>query len=234
MTDMENLKEELTLASRILANEDLAQGFGHISVRVPGTDRFLIPRLMSPALVQPQDIITVNLAGDTVGGEGQPSAETWIHTCIYGARPDVNCVSHFHSFYVMLLGVVGQPIQFMINIAVRFADGVPIYNDPGLINTREKGDAAAQKLGQHSALMLRAHGATVVADELKTALISSVRLEEVAKMQVWANMIGKPIVLNPKEIQKVQRDFIDNPPEKRFAQTQRAWDYCVNRLPSQA
>ena len=59
MTDIAHLKDELTLASRILANEDLAQGFGHISVRVPGTDRFLIPRLMSPALVQPQDIIQV-------------------------------------------------------------------------------------------------------------------------------------------------------------------------------
>ncbi len=231
MEDIAALKETLATASRILANEDLAQGFGHISVRLKGTDRFLVPRQMSPALVQPQDILTINLAGEQIEGKGEPNSETWIHTCIYRVRPDVNSVSHFHSFYVKLLGVVGQPIQPIINTAVRFADGVPIYTDPTLIDTEERGTNAAKMLGQHSAIMLRAHGATVVAEELRAAVASSLALEDSAKMQVWSNFVGKPILLNAEEIERVKPGITGGSARQKEARAQRAWNYFVSKLP---
>ncbi|MDP2644212.1 MAG: class II aldolase/adducin family protein [Desulfobacterales bacterium] len=232
MEDLVRLKEELSLASRILANEDLAQGFGHISVRLEGTDKFLIPCLMSPDLVTSKDILTINLAGKKIDGEGLPNGETWIHTCIYRVRPDVMSVSHFHSFYVKLLGIVGQSLKPVINSAVKFADGVPIYMDPELIITEKQGAAAAQLLGQHHALMLRAHGVVVVDEGLKSALISSVRIEETGKMQVWAGMIGKPLLLTPEEIKKVEVAITGDSDQKRAAITERLWNYYLNRLPS--
>ena len=42
MADIEAMKNELATASRILYREGLVEGFGHISVRIQGTDTFLI------------------------------------------------------------------------------------------------------------------------------------------------------------------------------------------------
>lgn len=231
MEDIQTMKQDLALASRVLDNEELAQGFGHISVRIKGTDKFLVPGHISPALVKPEHILTINLKGEIVEGKGKPNSETWIHTCIYRLRESVNSVSHFHSFHLKLLGTVGQSIQPIMNAAVRFADGVPLYVDPVLISTEKQGINLAQMLAQHNAILLRAHGATVVGEDLQTALLSSIALEESAKMQVWANMIGKPQLLNEDEIKRVRQEMTGRSLEERLSRNQRAWDYYVNKLP---
>ena len=52
MSDIESLKNDLVIASRILANEEICDAFGHISVRHPvDPDRFLLARAVAPELV---------------------------------------------------------------------------------------------------------------------------------------------------------------------------------------
>ena len=58
----QELLEDLAIANRILVNEGVLDGFGHISVRNPDrTDRFYISRSMAPALVTVDDILEVDL-----------------------------------------------------------------------------------------------------------------------------------------------------------------------------
>src|ERR1043165_4630167 len=50
------LREELSLANRILAHEGIVDAFGHISVRHPGDpNRFFISRHRAPELVTPAE-----------------------------------------------------------------------------------------------------------------------------------------------------------------------------------
>ena len=51
--DVEGLKELLATGTRILYEHGLVDAFGHLSVRLPGTDRFLINPRQSPALLRP-------------------------------------------------------------------------------------------------------------------------------------------------------------------------------------
>ena len=76
MEDIDALKRKLVTASHVMHDQGLVEGFGHISVRIPGTDRFLVPPRMSPALVQYEDVLTMNLAGERLEGVRQPNTES--------------------------------------------------------------------------------------------------------------------------------------------------------------
>lgn len=228
MADLDTLKSELAAASRILYREGLVDAFGHISVRVPGTDTYLIPPRMSPALVRPEDIVTIDLEGRKVAGEKLPTNEIALHTRIYRARPDVNSVAHTHSPMVIALGVTGQTVRPLHNAAVAFHAGVPLFNRPGLINTDEIADEMVATLGQLRAVMLRGHGANIAAPRLKLATLWAITLEEAARLQIMASSIGQPVFFNNADLDIVGRDLY----EAAGGETQitRAWDYYVSRI----
>ena len=51
---LNDLRYELALASRMLANEGVLDAFGHVSLRHPtDSDRYLLPRSRSPQLIEP-------------------------------------------------------------------------------------------------------------------------------------------------------------------------------------
>src|SRR5439155_1428513 len=53
-----NLITELVIANRILANEDVVDAYGHVSVRNPeAPERFFLATSKSPALVEAGDIV---------------------------------------------------------------------------------------------------------------------------------------------------------------------------------
>jgi ribulose-5-phosphate 4-epimerase/fuculose-1-phosphate aldolase len=71
-------------------------------VRIPHSDRFLISRAIAPGVVADSDILVVNLQGKILEGTGKWHGESWIHTCICRARPEISAVVHTHSLYLTL------------------------------------------------------------------------------------------------------------------------------------
>ena len=89
---LNNAIRELVIANRILARENVIDGFGHVSVRHPtNPDRFLLSRSRSPEIVTRDDIMEFELDGTLVSDDlRRPYAERYIHGAIYMARPDIN------------------------------------------------------------------------------------------------------------------------------------------------
>ena len=87
--DLDHLKKDIVSASRILHQQGIAAAFGHVSARIPGTDTFIFPPRMSPALVRMDNLLVLDVEGKQLSGAGQPNTEFWIHARIYKARPDV-------------------------------------------------------------------------------------------------------------------------------------------------
>ena len=98
--------DDLVYANRILADQGLVDGFGHVSVREDNNpDRFVMSRSMAPALVTHKDLMEYNLNGDPIDAQGRASfGERYIHAAIYRARPDVKAIVHSHS-------LVGRAVQ---------------------------------------------------------------------------------------------------------------------------
>src|SRR5205814_2440784 len=94
-----NLITELVVANRILANEDVVDAYGHVSVRNPeAPGRFFLAHSKSPALVEPADILEFNMDAEPLRSDPRPLyLERFIHAAIYEARPDVMAVVHAHA-----------------------------------------------------------------------------------------------------------------------------------------
>src|SRR6266851_3773892 len=107
MSNLDSLIQDLVIANRILAKEDVVDAYGHVSLRHPDNpNRFLIARSLAPDLVGPEDIVELDLDGQPVGDEGHTLyLERFIHAAIFAARPDIMAVVHAHAEDTLAFGV---------------------------------------------------------------------------------------------------------------------------------
>jgi L-ribulose-5-phosphate 4-epimerase len=221
---LDDLKRDLVTACKILANEHVIDAFGHISVRILETDRFLIPPFVSAALVEESDLLTLDLGGKVVEGNGAPNREIFIHSECYRSRPDIGSVCHTHSPMVKVFASLSEPLKPIENSASIFAPETPIYPRVGLIVTEELGREVAESLGDHRAVLMRGHGSTVVGPNLQQAVVTAIYLEETARLTYRARCIGTPIYFTDEEVGRLS-DYV-----LAGNSFNRAWDYYAGRL----
>jgi L-fuculose-phosphate aldolase len=218
----QSLESQVATAVRLLYHEGLIDFNGHVSARVD--DHILInPRQISRATVQAEHIITVDLFGKVVEGKSEPPSETPLHTAIYRARQDVKSIAHLHSHYITVLGIARQPIVPVFVMGCFFASGVPIYDHADLITTDEKANAVAATLGAANAAVLRGHGAVVVGASVAEAFTTAAYLEENARKQYAASLIGPPQILSEDELRDLRKSI-----DKTKSVT-KVWDYYASR-----
>jgi L-ribulose-5-phosphate 4-epimerase len=196
-TDIDVLKERIITAVQVLLHEEVIDAFGHVSVRIPGTDHVVIqghthlgPKPMQRTDVS--DVVTIDLTGQRLEGSADPPGERFIHTGIYRMRPDVGAVVHLHPPIAIAFSASGRPILPVWTQGSVFAPAVPIHEYPGQIDTAALGDEVARTLSGHAALLLRAHGAVTVGRTLEEACVIAVNLERNAKIQWIAECVGTP------------------------------------------
>jgi len=179
-----DLRRDVATANLVVERFGLSNAFGHASARIPGTDTFLMPTRRSPGFASAATLLTLDIDGRILSGKGKPNSELWIHARIYAARPDVGAVVHAHPPACVCLTQIGQPHRVVHNQGGAFHAGVPEYGRIGLIRTRELGDLLAQKLGAGIAVMMRGHGITTAAADVRTAAVAACLLEESARLQL--------------------------------------------------
>jgi len=204
-----DLIAELALANRILAHEGVLDAFGHVSARHP-TDpgRYLLSRSRSPLLIEPGDILEYTLDSEPVR---PPTvhlyAERVIHGGIYQARPDVMAVCHHHAPAVMPFCIAGKPIVPVFHLGAAMGEEAPFWDqhdefgDTNLLVVKpEEARSLARALGQHSAVLMNRHGATVVGGGLKELVSRSIFMCQNAEYQMRALTLGAPQALHRGEI----------------------------------
>ncbi|MCL5959075.1 MAG: class II aldolase/adducin family protein [Chloroflexi bacterium] len=224
MDIIDDLRQKVATACRLLLMEELIDFSGHISARIPGTDRVLInPFAVSRADVRADHIATVDLAGQLVEGKYEAPSETPIHTCIYRARSDVLSVAHIHPHYATLFAIAGRPLVPVTTHGAVFAGPVPVYHDPDHVNDDRRGQALAKALGSARVVLMRGHGATVVGESVEACFTACVYLEENARRQLFSSILGTPIAFDEDEIRRVTASTWK---EKTF---KKVWDYFESR-----
>lgn len=208
MSSDQQLRHDVALANHIIERFKLSSGFGHVSARIPGTQTFLFPTRRSPALADENKLLTLDTDGNILAGEGEPNSELWIHARIYAARPDVGSVVHAHPPACVCLTQIGEPLRLLQNQGGGFADGVPEYSRIGLINNKQLGDGLASSLGASKAVMMRGHGITTALQDVQTATIAALLLEESADLQLrMLSAVGGNVdrlrVYTPEEAERV-------------------------------
>lgn len=222
----DRLREDVALANRIAHSEGLVGPFGHVSARVPGTDSFLIPQRAAPMFARAESLLRLDLDGNVLEGDGRPNTEMWIHACIYSARPDVGAVAHVHSPSCVVIGQIGETVRPLHNSGA-LVGHVPVFHRAGLIRSRALGEEVAASLGSASAMLLRGHGANVVDQDVRHAIVLACFLEEAARLQLRALAATGG---DPTRISYYGDDEIDRlSDELRGRPVARAWEYYATR-----
>ena len=228
-----DIRYQVALANRMLANEGVLDAFGHVSMRHsadPG--RYLLSRSRSPTLIEPSDILEFTLDSDPVATPSvQLYAERVIHGCIYQARPDVMAVCHHHAPAVMPFCIAGVPIVPVFHLGAAGGATVPFWNQRDefgdtnmLVVKPEEGRSLARALGSHAAVLMNNHGATVVGRDLHELVARAIFMCHNATYQLQAKLLGNVATLSPGET-RLAGTLTALP-----TATSRTWEYWTLRL----
>lgn len=225
--------QRLVAANRILANENVVDAFGHVSVRHPDNpNRYVMSRALSPALVEYADLIEFELDGTPIDAQGRRGyGERMIHGAVYEAREDVNAVIHHHAYSVVPYGVTSQPLVPLTHTASVIGKHVPVWDiadkfgdTDTLARTMEKGRDLAATLADNTCVLMRGHGAVVVGAAVQEAVISAVYLEINARLLTQALSFGEtPKILSDREVELARNTQFSS------LGRDRAWEYFCHR-----
>jgi ribulose-5-phosphate 4-epimerase/fuculose-1-phosphate aldolase len=222
------LIEDLVAANRILYDQGVVDGFGHVSVRHDKRpDHFLLARSMAPGLVEAGDIMEFDRDGEAVDPRGRtPYLERFIHSEIYKTRPEIQAIVHSHSPSVIPFGVVAVGLQPIYHMSSFLGAGVPVFEirDAGgpatdmLVRSPALGAALATSLGNCAVALLRGHGNVVVGGSIREVVFRAVYTECNARLATEALRLGEGRVtfLNDAEAKAAT--------ETNRAQIGRAWE----------
>jgi ribulose-5-phosphate 4-epimerase/fuculose-1-phosphate aldolase len=230
---LDEVRYELALASRMLANEGVLDAFGHVSMRHPSDPgRYFLPRSRSPQLVEPSDVLEYTLDSEPVQPPTEKLfAERVIHGCIYDARPEVTAVCHHHAAAVLPFCIAGVPIVPVFHLGAAVGEDMPFWDqhdefgDTNLLVCKpEEGRSLARALGSHPAVLMTHHGATVVGNDIRELVSRCIFMCENAKYQLQAHLLGKVVPLSSGETKLA--GVINALPNV----TGRTWEYWTMRL----
>lgn len=221
------LKYQVAACTRIFNAENILDYSGHVSARLPETDRFLVQSVhASRAGLAPENLYTMTVDGEIVDGPGdtRPVSEYHIHSEIYRARPEVGAVLHAHPEVPILFTIArGATLPMVRNHGYRWRAGVPVHRDTAHVNTPALGRSLVETMNGCNAALIRAHGIVLVAEDVPHLLIDGIHFDENARAALEASRLGPPEPMTDEEL-----DIF----EERFSRPKHAiklWHYYTRR-----
>lgn len=224
------LIQTLFLATRILTNENVIDGFGHISARNSSNpERFFMLRDNAAKTLNSTASIEIDLNGLVVSEGERGSIERFIHSEIYRARPKIAAIVHTHSPSLIPFGCAQTPLKPLYHMCGFLGEGAPVFDiedEHGstnmLITDSARGASLAQALDESSVVLMRGHGATVVGSTIQEAVFRAIYTTINAQLQPIAMQLGNPKFLSFKE--SLEADELHNDVILR------PWEYWKSKL----
>ena len=167
---------------------------GNASQRIMDTDTVAItPSHVDYTVLEPEDVMVVNLEGEVVDGDRNPSSECPMHLAIFKAREDIGAIIHTHSIYASALAVMGLPLPPIIDEFVVYLGGQVEVGKYGMPGGEELATNAVEALGPRNAALLANHGAICCAGTLRKAYHNALLLERVAQIYLLALSTNKGV-----------------------------------------
>jgi L-fuculose-phosphate aldolase len=189
---------------------------GNLSARLGGGRILTTPTCMNKGMLEPEDLVVVDLEGRHLEGARKMSSEVLMHLLFYRMRPDVNAVCHAHPVTATGFATAGRALdQALLPEVVIGLGKVPLvrYATPGTPDL----SAAIEPYVQHyDALLLANHGAVTCGPDLLTAFYRMETVEHTAKITLAAENAGTPRLFSSREVAKLMaaraRYGVQSPP----------------------
>lgn len=192
----------------VRSNENgLNQGTsGNVGARIEGG--FLItPTGLPFEALKAEDIVAMKMDGTAPGRQRRPSSEWRLHRDVFAARDEVGAVIHAHAMFATTLACVGRDIP-AFHYMVAVAGGDDIRCAPyATFGTQDLSQGALAALDGRWACLLANHGMIALGRDLDHALRIALEVETLSAMYWRALQIGKPRLLDRREMARVVKKF---------------------------
>lgn len=154
--------------------------WGNISMRI-GDHILLTPSKVCYDTMVPEDLVVIDLEGNIVEGNRNPTSEKEVHRRIYVNRPDVGAIIHAHTAKAMACSVLDIPyVPCMVEEMSQMLGGViPLTEE--YVEALEHvalGKAAASAIGDTNGVILRNHGPVACGRNMDEAIIVTKVIEK--------------------------------------------------------
>jgi len=205
-----NLRGKILETGHFLIKNNLTVGSsGNISVRIPNENKVLITPSMIPfTKMTSDDLLLIDLDGNVIEGERNPSVETPMHLSIYKKRNEINAIIHAHPIYSSAFAVAHKTIPPIIDELVVYTGGEIQLAKYALPGTEELAENVVNALGNRKAVLLSNHGILVCGKDLDDAVDVLLKVERTAKIYILAKILGEPKML-PKEAIEAEKEMYE-------------------------
>src|SRR5207302_1253077 len=201
MSNLDTVIQDLVIANRILAREEVVDAYGHVSIRHPDNPKhFFLARSLAPDLVERDDIVELGLDGQPVRQENRALyLERFIHAAIYEARPDVQAVVHAHAEDILPFGIAqATPLKPVIHSGSFIGAHVPVWDIADkfgdtdlLVRNMDHGRDLARCLAGNNVALMRGHGFASAGRSLIEVVRMSVYLPRNARALLRGKQLGE-------------------------------------------
>jgi len=206
----------------------------HISLRVPGTDHFLLnPFGMLFDEITASSLIKVDQDGKLLSDSEFPinPAGFTIHSAIHMSSHSLNAVLHTHTRAGNAVACMREGLLPNNQKALTVLGFVAYHDYESVALNLEERERIVRDLGDKRILILRNHGLLTVGETIGEAFMFMARIETACQYQVDILSCGRPLQELSQETQDlvIQQglDIFGNRRKDKFA---RQWDAMLRKL----
>ncbi|MSS19258.1 L-fuculose-phosphate aldolase [Pseudoramibacter porci] len=164
---------------------------------------------------QPEDVVVMDLDGNVVDGKRKPSSEHALHRIFYTDRDDLDAIVHTHSTYCTVIATLREPLPAS-NYLIAFAGPEIRCGEYASYGTPELAKATFEAMKDRQAALMANHGMVAGARTIAGAFNIADQIEQCAKVYVLARAIGKPVILDEDEMERMMVRFRDDYGQKNM------------------
>jgi ribulose-5-phosphate 4-epimerase/fuculose-1-phosphate aldolase len=160
----------------------------HMSARIPGEPNAFLINNYGDLFheITASSLVKLDLDGTVHSKDGSFNAAGFtIHSGVYKARPDANCVMHTHTRAGTGISVLKKGLRPISQDALAVLDEV-VYHEYGMPTSQEECDALGVSCQQGSCVVLRNHGLLSVGATIPAALRRLYMMERACEVEIIA------------------------------------------------
>jgi L-fuculose-phosphate aldolase len=197
-------RQEIVRFGRLLHQKGyVAASDGNLTMRLDPNRVLATPTGISKGMMEPEDMVVVDLQACRVSGQRLVSTEIGMHLLIYRMRPDVNGVVHAHPVTATGYAAAGLELnQALVSELVMALGSVPLadYATPG---SSELAASLEPLIPHHDAILMANHGVVSYGESLLQAYMKMETVEHYAQIALVTHLLGRQQPLSAEQVAKL-------------------------------
>ncbi len=212
MKDTRELRQDIIDTCLWMRQEGLVYStWGNISVRLDDGNILITPSKVAYEAMTPEDLVVLDLDGNTVSGTRLSTSEREIHRRVMKKRPDVGAIIHTHSPYAMMAAVRNEGVPALTEeMCQLLGGGIPLSSHfvPSHKHV-ELGEVVSDSVTSANAILIRNHGPMCFGRDLAEARVCCQIVEKSCKIYMNLLASGEMNIIEQQYVE-AGRDYFLN------------------------